>query len=142
LFYSKRKLRNLFEDIQLKVREQFLDDQRIRYTAPAGFFFLRFIGPALMAPKLFGLVMGKCFNSFLAVNCYYDGGREKREQRRNQGKKELGKGRRERSEKKEQKKNRNQQNLQLSILFSFFLLFVFNDSLQMILQSTLLEILL
>eukprot|EP01122_Echinamoeba_exundans_P008607 TRINITY_DN2883_c0_g2_i1.p1 TRINITY_DN2883_c0_g2~~TRINITY_DN2883_c0_g2_i1.p1 ORF type:complete len:1169 (+),score=254.82 TRINITY_DN2883_c0_g2_i1:170-3676(+) len=49
-------LRRLFAVIDRLAKEKFKDSEKIRYTAVGGFIFLRFFVPAILNPKLFGLM--------------------------------------------------------------------------------------
>ncbi|TPX34427.1 hypothetical protein SeMB42_g07325 [Synchytrium endobioticum] len=49
-------LRQIFQHLQREVTEKFPKEHEARYTAVAGFAFLRFFAPAILGPRLFGLV--------------------------------------------------------------------------------------
>lgn len=51
-------LRRVFHHLQTKVRERFPADKDCTITSVSGFIFLRFFAPAVLGPKLFGLVDG------------------------------------------------------------------------------------
>jgi len=46
----------IFSFIQKKVIEKFPTEYNARLTSIAGFIFLRFFAPAILGPKLFGLI--------------------------------------------------------------------------------------
>ncbi|KAJ3277461.1 hypothetical protein HK104_003273, partial [Borealophlyctis nickersoniae] len=48
--------RPIFAHLQQQVIQKFPDDPDVRYTAVGGFVFLRFFAPAILGPKLFGIV--------------------------------------------------------------------------------------
>ena len=52
------KLRHIFAALQKKVIERYPSEkiQEVRYTAVSGFIFLRFFCPAILGPKLFGVM--------------------------------------------------------------------------------------
>jgi hypothetical protein len=49
-------LRAVLADLQANVVKKFPNDQLVKYTAVSGFVFLRFFAPAILGPKLFGLL--------------------------------------------------------------------------------------
>jgi hypothetical protein len=49
-------LRRLFAVVDRLAKEKFKESEKIRYTAVGGFIFLRFFVPAILNPKLFGLM--------------------------------------------------------------------------------------
>jgi hypothetical protein len=50
------QLREVFHGIQTTITEHWPEDATSRYTAVSGFIFLRFFNPAILGPKLFGLL--------------------------------------------------------------------------------------
>jgi len=57
LNYFPSILRDIFQVMSRKLQERF-NDENIKFTGPGGFFFLRFICPAILTPNLFGLAEG------------------------------------------------------------------------------------
>jgi hypothetical protein len=66
-------MRGLFCNIQAKVFGTYPADKitTVRYTAVSGFLFLRFFVPAILTPKMFGLVDGNCEHSTLEYSIFY-----------------------------------------------------------------------
>lgn len=56
LICPSSELRDLFHHIQEKVLKRFPEDDSVRYTCVSAFLFLRFFVPAILGPKLFGLI--------------------------------------------------------------------------------------
>jgi len=42
--------------LQAEVIKKFPNNENVRYTAVGGFLFLRFFAPAILGPKLFGII--------------------------------------------------------------------------------------
>jgi hypothetical protein len=62
------QFREVFHAIQTTILEQWPEDDTSRYTAVSGFLFLRFFNPAILGPKLFGLL--DTFPSFVASRTF------------------------------------------------------------------------
>lgn len=62
------QFREVFHGIQTTILEQWPEDETSRYTAVSGFLFLRFFNPAILGPKLFGLL--DTFPSFVASRTF------------------------------------------------------------------------
>ena len=67
LFILFSEMRMVFTNIRMEVMKKFNDIER--HTSVSGFIFLRFFCPAILNPKMFGIIEGSLlfflFSSFL-----------------------------------------------------------------------------
>eukprot|EP01125_Pyxidicula_operculata_P006676 TRINITY_DN229_c0_g2_i1.p1 TRINITY_DN229_c0_g2~~TRINITY_DN229_c0_g2_i1.p1 ORF type:complete len:840 (+),score=128.45 TRINITY_DN229_c0_g2_i1:31-2520(+) len=55
LEYLPLSLRSIFEHLKLKLADRWPDNNSVVYSGISGFFFLRFVCPAILGPTLFGI---------------------------------------------------------------------------------------
>jgi hypothetical protein len=64
---QKRVFRDVFDMLQESVIRKWPESERVRYTTPSGFVFLRFFCPAILNPKQHGVMEGKCIKDDFRV---------------------------------------------------------------------------
>ena len=54
--HMPKQFKEIFHELQYLVQTKFYKEETVKYTSVSGFIFLRFYAPAILEPKLFGLL--------------------------------------------------------------------------------------